>query len=288
MSKLLCDITYYLDIVGIVLLIVTLIPLGKLMHELPHGSVRKLWQILSIMILFFIGTYIVIAMQFRTGNDFSSREVIRTVLFLGALFVLIVSTLSLQTARDIKRIYTLEIENITDPLMCISNRRYLNQKLEEEFLKAARYDLAFSILMIDIDHFKNINDTYGHDTGDIVLKTLGTLIKKMIRESDSVARYGGEEIMVLCPLTDGHHAAWQAERLRREIEQCVTISSDKEKEGIEILVTVSIGVAEYTSQISTVEDLVKHADEAMYKAKHEGRNRIFVYDNLTSKPRVNT
>jgi diguanylate cyclase (GGDEF)-like protein len=279
MNQFFYTVINYLDIVGIVLLIITLIPLKKLMHELPYGSIRKLWQILSGMILFFIATYIMIAMQFRVHDDFSSREIVCTVLFLGSLFVFLVCLLSLQTARDIKRIYTLEMENITDPLMSISNRRHLDQKLEEEFSKAARYALAFSILMIDIDHFKNVNDTYGHDTGDIVLKKLGVLINSLVRETDTVARYGGEEIMVLCPLTDGHHVAWLAERLRRAIEQCDIVSSDTE-EGKEIHVTVSIGVAEFASDILSVSDLVKRADEAMYQAKGEGRNRVCMYDNL--------
>jgi len=202
------------------------------------------------------------------------------VLFFGALFVFIVSTLSLQTARDIKRIYTLEIENITDSLMSISNRRHLDQKLEDEFSKAARYDLAFSILMIDIDHFKYVNDAYGHDTGDIVLKRIGELIKALIRESDTVARYGGEEIMVLCPLTNGQHATWLGERLRLEIEQCDMLSSDIKENEEKLYVTVSIGVAEFSSDIFSVKDLVKRADEAMYQAKDEGRNRVCVYDNL--------
>lgn len=287
MNQLFYTIINYLDIVGIVLLIVTLIPLRKLIHELPHGSIRRLWQILAGMILFFIATYIVIAMQFRAQNDFSSKEVICSLLFLGSLFVLIVCALSLQTARDIKRIYTLEIENITDPLMSINNRRHLDLKLEEEFSKAARYDLPFSILMIDIDRFKNINDIYGHDIGDLVLKKLGLLINTLIRETDTVARYGGEEIMLLCPLTNSSHAAWLAERLRLEIEKHVMASLDMENESTEILVTVSIGVAEFSSDIFCATDLVKRADEAMYQAKDEGRNRVFVYGNSAYDTQAN-
>lgn len=282
MHQIFNTIINYLDIVGIVLLIITLIPLKKLMHELPHGSVRKLWQILAGMILFFIVTYTLIALQFRIENDFSSKEIICIVLFLGSLFVFLVCTLSLQTARDIKRIYTLEIENITDPLMNISNRRHLDQKIEEEFSKAARYDLPFSILMIDIDRFKNINDVYGHDTGDIILKKLGVLINTLIRETDTVARYGGEEIMLLCPLTNSDHAAWLAERLRCEIEKYVMTSLDVEDECRELFITVSIGVAEFSSDIFCATDLVKRADEAMYQAKNEGRNQIFVYGKSSS------
>lgn len=259
------------------MLLATLIPLRKLMHELPHGSIRRSWFILSSMILIFITTYIVIAIRFRTGSDFSSREIICILLFLGALFVLMVSILSMRTTRDIKRMCTLEIENITDPLMNIGNRRYLDQKLQEEFSKSERYNLEFSVLMIDIDYFKNVNDTYGHDAGDTVLNYLGELIKKLIRTYDTVARYGGEEIMVLCPSTDGHHATWLAERLRHGIEQSVIVLNDMN----EIQVTVSIGIAEYAQEVSSVEDLLKRADKAMYRAKKEGRNRIFLCDGST-------
>ncbi|MDO9208887.1 MAG: GGDEF domain-containing protein [Sulfuricurvum sp.] len=282
MYELLNAIVLNLDIAGIILLLVTLVPILKLKCELPIGSVRKLWKILSAMIFFFIGIYIYITVQYRIGNVLINRDIICILLFFGALFVLMVSTLSLRTALDIKRIYTLEIENITDPLMGISNRRHLERKLHEEFAKAVRYDLAFSILMLDIDYFKNVNDTYGHDTGDMVLKNLGAIIKNFIRVSDIVARYGGEEIMVLCPLTDGNHAASLAERLRQEIDKRVIVPADMEKEGREIRITVSIGVAEYLPEISTVEDLVKRADRAMYRAKHEGRNRIFLCNNSTS------
>ncbi len=277
MSLFLNTILTNLDIAGIMILVATLIPLKKIMHELPHGSIRRSWFILSGMILFFIASYIVIALQFRTGSDFQSREIICTLLFLGALFVLIVSTLSLQTTRDIKRIYALEIENITDPLMNISNRRYLDRKLQEEFSKAERYNLELSVLMIDIDHFKNVNDTYGHDSGDIVLHYLGELIKKLIRTYDTVARYGGEEIIVICPSTDSSHTAWLAERLRHEIEQSVIVLNDMK----EIQVTVSIGISEYAHEVSSVEDLVKRADKAMYRAKKEGRNRVYLCDGST-------
>lgn len=276
-------IIYNLDIIGILILLVTLVPIRKLMHELPPGLLRKRWKILTGMIFFFIGSYLYIALQNRIESLFFSNEVIFILLFFGASFVFLVSTLSLQTTLDIKRIYTLEIENITDPLMGISNRRHLERKLHEEFTKAIRYNLPFSILMIDIDHFKNVNDTYGHDAGDMVLKNLGTLIKKFIREFDCAARYGGEEIVIIAPLTEGKHAALMAERLRKEIQECVIVPADREKEITEIHVTVSIGIAEYTPKISSVEELVKRADSAMYRAKHEGRNRIFLCDGTTTE-----
>lgn len=282
MSELLHILIHTLDIAGIILLLFTIIPVRKLMHELPDTSVRESWKMLSIMIFFFLAAYTAIAVEFRIDEDFPNREIICIVLFLGALFVLMVSTLSLKTAQIIKRNYILEIENITDPLMDINNRRYLEQKLHEEFSKTERYGLSFSILMIDIDYFKKINDTYGHDVGDMVLRNLGRLIKKFIRDFDTVARYGGEEIMILCPLTDGQHATSLAQRLREEIEKSIIVPASMDKEGREIRITVSIGVAEYVPELPTIEALLKRADRAMYLAKHEGRNRVILYDGSSS------
>ena len=233
------------------------------------------------LILFFIVGYIYYALQHRHESDFSQNGIIPFILFFGSLFVFFTTTLFLETTIDIKRIYHLEIENITDPLMGIYNRRHLTRILQEEFSKAERYNLPFSIIMLDIDHFKKINDTYGHDIGDIVLINLGTIIQKLIRETDYVARYGGEEIMVVCPLTDAEHAVGLAERLRREIEACIVVPHCETKGVPEVHITVSMGVSEYSSDIASVTELVKRADIALYRAKHEGRNRVFLCNGTT-------
>lgn len=271
-----------LDITGIIILFFSLLPIAKLLYELPPGPLKKWWKILIGMVFFFIVSYLYLALQFRFESTLYGAEVMCILLFFGSLFVYFVSTLSLKTTLDIKRIYALEIENITDPLMDISNRRHLEQKLRQEFSEAVRYNLPFSILMLDIDHFKNVNDTYGHDVGDIVLRNLGALIKNFIRESDSVARYGGEEIVIILPLTDGQAAASMAERLRHEIEQCVMVPAESEKGITEIRITASIGVAEYAPELLNADELVKRADKAMYRAKEEGRNRVFLSDGTTS------
>lgn len=270
-----------LDILGIVLLFLTLVPIVRLMRELPDGIMKKRWRGLVALIVFFIGMYLYIAVEYRLESVSISREVICLLLFFGAMFVFLVSVLSLRTALDIKRIYTLEIENITDPLMGINNRRYLERRLHEEFSKARRHDLPLSVMMLDIDHFKNVNDTYGHDGGDLVLKNLGALITKTIRESDCVSRYGGEEIVIIFPMTDGKNAVQMAERLRKEIEASVIVPADMEKEGREIRITVSIGIAENIPDVSNAEDLVKRADTAMYRAKNEGRNRVVLCDGTS-------
>lgn len=274
-------IIYNLDIAGTIILIASLFPIIKLMRELPSGSMRKWWGVMIALIFFFIIGYLYSVQQRYIDSDFSQNEIIPFILFFGSLFVYFTISLFLETTIDIKRIYQLELENITDPLMGIYNRRHLTRILQEEFSKAERYKLPFSILMLDIDYFKKINDTYGHDVGDMVLINLGTLIQELIRETDYVARYGGEEIMVICPLTDAEHAVELAERLRQKIEACMIVPNDANKGIPEVRITVSIGVAEYNSDISSVAHLVKRADIALYRAKEEGRNCIFLCNGTT-------
>ncbi len=282
MSDIISTVLTSLDLLGLFLLCLTLLPIWKLMRELPNSAIRKRWIYLIVLILIFIGSYLFIAVGFRTGDLLIGREAISMVLLLGALFVFGVSTLSLQTTLDLKRIDSLEIENITDPLMGISNRRHLERKLNDELAKAKRYDLPLSILMIDVDHFKMVNDTYGHDAGDAILKNLGTFIANSIRKNDCVARYGGEELVIIYPDTHGKDAVLMGERLRQAIEEHVIVPPDMEKQDREIHITVSIGVAEDGPEISNIKDLIKRADKSMYRAKHEGRNRVLQYDGPTS------
>lgn len=270
-----------LDIAGTMILIASLFPIMKLMRELPSGHIRKWWAILIALILFFIIGYLYYSYQHHNDSDFPQNGIVPFILFFGSLFVFFTTTLFLRTTIDIKRIYTLEIENITDPLMGIFNRRHLSRILHTEFLKATRYALPLSILMLDVDFFKKVNDTYGHDVGDKVLKSLGTLIQEFVRETDYVARYGGEEIMIVCPSIDGQHAVALAERIRQEIEACIIVPNDANKGVPEVRITVSIGVSEITSEISSVEALVKRADMALYRAKNEGRNRVFLCNGTT-------
>jgi len=281
MNKVSDFLTYNLDIIGTIILIVSLFPIIKLMKELPPGNFRKWWGVMMALILFFIIGYIYYAQQHHYNSGFTQNAIIPYILFFGSIFVYFATTLSLRTTQDIKRIYTLEIENSTDPLMGICNRRHLNRILNDEFLKAARYSIPLSILMLDIDFFKKVNDNYGHDVGDMVLINLGTLMKELCRETDTVARYGGEEIMIVCPLTDSQKVVNLAERIRQKIESAILVPADVEKGITEVRITVSIGISGYTHDISSVENLVKRADMALYRAKNEGRNCIFFCDGTT-------
>jgi two-component system cell cycle response regulator len=159
----------------------------------------------------------------------------------------------------------------TDPLTDALNRRALTERLNAELERARRYDSMVTLLMIDIDHFKRINDTYGHLVGDDVLMALAALLQHEVRSVDLVARYGGEEFVIVLPETREEGAVAFAERIRERIEMHPFQLLD----GPTLQVTASIGVATFPApRVATVEDLFMRADQALYRAKAEGRNRV--------------
>ena len=161
-----------------------------------------------------------------------------------------------------------------DALTNLNNRRQFEIRLKQEIATTKRQKNPLCAMMIDIDFFKKVNDTYGHASGDIVLKTVASIIKQELRESDIPARYGGEEFAILLPYTHIDEAKIVSERLRSAVEK-TQISLDKKN----INVTISMGLAEF-SQDETGEDLFKRADEALYQAKESGRNRVCINKNV--------
>jgi len=272
-------IIHNLDIAGLLLILASLVAVRKIILELPKGSILIKWKILSIVIMLFVGGYLHLIYQHRVGDSVSSETVVSLLIFFGAIFVFMISTLSLETTRDLRRIGVLEHENITDTLMGIKNRRYLDTKLNDEFIKYENYSTPFSVLMLDIDHFKSVNDTYGHDVGDEVLKIVGERIQEYVRDGDCVARYGGEEIVIVCPSTTEDHAFNLAERLRIFIENLPVCSAEKCNTDSDLHITVSIGVSECNSEHKEANDIIKSADTALYKAKNGGRNCVVLYES---------
>ncbi|QKO22221.1 sensor domain-containing diguanylate cyclase [Rhodoferax sp. BAB1] len=156
-----------------------------------------------------------------------------------------------------------------DPLTGTANRRYFFERAEQEFMRSRRYQAPLSIALIDVDHFKHINDQYGHATGDEVLKLLSEKITALLRESDLLARIGGEEFAILMPSTGLAGAALMAERLRMTIaEEASPVA------GLMLHLRFSAGVTQLKAQDQSIEDCLRRADEAMYKAKQAGRDRV--------------
>ena len=161
-----------------------------------------------------------------------------------------------------------------DGLTGLYNHRYFHEQLSQDFLRAKRYHENLSCILFDIDFFKKFNDTYGHQTGDVVLKALATVIQRATRESDLAARYGGEEFAIVLYYTDGPAAYQAAERLRTMVE-----SHEVQDNGNVLRVTISVGVATFPHEkIHDSKELIEHADQALYKAKDNGRNRVEAFD----------
>ena len=159
--------------------------------------------------------------------------------------------------------------NMKDGLTGVYNRRFLEKKILEEVERHRRYSGDFSMIMLDIDHFKKVNDTYGHQCGDFILKSVSLRIASIIRNVDYLARYGGEEFCCLLPQTPLKFAAMVAERFR-----VLIMEQDHSFDDKLIKVSISLGVSGLRDDISTADALIKSADEAMYRAKAGGRNRV--------------
>lgn len=192
-------------------------------------------------------------------EKFQDQELTLLENLLGNLFYPLRNALLYQQA--IKSAYT-------DPLTGLYNRSTLPAIFDREAVLARRRNTSFSVLMLDIDHFKRVNDDFGHATGDQVLKIFSECLVKTLRGSDAIFRTGGEEFVVILSDTDQHNAIQLAERLRKIIEQ-TEITADSHS----LFVTTSIGIAEYERE-ATAEDLLKRADKALYLAKKTGRNQV--------------
>ena len=164
----------------------------------------------------------------------------------------------------------LQVMAITDPLTNAYNKRYFKERLSEEFERTKRYALPLSCIMIDLDNFKHINDTYGHLEGDRALKNVSRVIKQSIRSSDFLARYGGDEFVLLLPQTPMDRACLLAERIQQAIHHSI-FSSHKHFNRL----STSLGIATLPHpEVREEDDLIALADKALYKAKRNGRNRI--------------
>ncbi|HEY2116387.1 MAG TPA: GGDEF domain-containing protein [Candidatus Angelobacter sp.] len=168
----------------------------------------------------------------------------------------------------------------TDYLTGLRTRGYFEQQLELEFKRAERKQQKFALLMIDIDHFKVLNDTHGHHVGDQLLRDVTSILMKDMREVDTVARYGGEEFVIILPETTETGAVFVAQRLRRAVDQAKFFAGSPHS--VQHL-TISIGVAVYDTDAQFKRDLIEFADAALYAAKHAGRNRVICYSELSSK-----
>ncbi len=198
----------------------------------------------------------------------------------------LLESLGLQIAGALQNAHLYELAMV-DGLTSLFVRRYFDARIEEEVERSKRYGTAFSVIMMDVDDFKHLNDTFGHLVGDRVLRAISNVVKGQMRGVDTAARYGGEEIAVILPRTEMVAAYNLAERIRGAIAE-LRLTTDEDPPKV-LTVTASLGIAAYPeSKASTGEDLVRNADRALYRAKKTGKNRVELFWIDDSGPRLTT
>lgn len=229
-------------------------------RTLDHASHIRSW--LGVPLIVHNRIIGLLAIDSRETNHFTHDDIKLVSAFASQVAVVI------ENARLFDEVQKMAI---TDGLTGLYNRRHFMELAQTEFERARRYKRHLSTIIFDIDHFKEVNDKYGHPFGDLVLQNLAALCKTKLREADPIARYGGEEFVALVVEANLKHAEIVAERLRIEVEKMVTRQGKARAH-----ITVSIGIAEQSANTATLEDLIALADKALYHSKHHGRNRVTV------------
>ena len=226
-------------------------PISMVVHDIFHLTSAKIWRAVYV--------------------SFTAEHFSMTIYFtlIGFVFGLFHGTYIHYISRLHEQLRRL---SITDELTALYNYRYFRNYLEQEFARARRYRRSLSLLMLDIDHFKQYNDTNGHQAGDQLLRTLAQLIRSLTRDTDSAARYGGEEFTVVMPETNKNEAYNLAGRICAAVEDYPFENEQLQPGG---KVTVSIGVAEYPEDAQNISNLIKKADDSLYMAKEKGRNQVW-------------
>lgn len=253
------------------MVVFTLLMLMMGVYQVRQGSISARFYLAAVS----FGALGTLLTTLSTWGAIPSNEWLFRSAELGMLVeaTLLALALASRIRRAQQKQHQAELAANTDSLTQLNNRRALYQRAEMFWGISQRRQLPLSVLVLDIDHFKNCNDTYGHAFGDEVLKRLAQCIRENIREQDLAARWGGEEFIILMPSTALNQAVSFSERLLQVLRETLM-----EYEGVEVRITASFGVAQIERQDLNLDDLIQRADQALYQAKHEGRNRVCSYD----------
>jgi diguanylate cyclase (GGDEF)-like protein len=220
--------------------------------------------------------YTLMPFIFMTGRDTLDRK-IRALESGGDFYItkpFSSRELNAVVARAIERQELHRATSEFDSLTAVHNRGYFDRQIQIEIGRIRRYEQILSLVIFDIDHFKNFNDSYGHQAGDFILKSLAQMIKGKLRDADVICRYGGEEFVILMPFTTKYESFVVIERIRQLVE---ITKFNFMKGSLELNVTISAGIAESPKDAQTGYDLVQRADFALYRAKEGGRNQVILY-----------
>ena len=273
--RTLCVVSLWLFSVAI---LYSLVSLYKVKNSLLWIKSRFVLTSLIILTGFYSILCVSVALYASIEGDAENIVLVSLLLFPGAIFIFIACSLLTGTAAGFDRNQLLEQENISDESMGIYNRAYFVLRLKEEYGKAKRHDLDFSVLLIAVDYFEQINSSYGAQYASKFIKRFSELIRQSVRETDITARFGGEEVVILLQNTGIDGARIAARKIQNVIEnKTFYIDTGDELNQIMIACTVSIGVATYSSSMKNSDQIIEQADVALFKARDRGRNQVAVY-----------
>ena len=230
---------------------------------------NRLWVIIIIALSYLVYSSLAEFIP-RYWEQIGLRPVSRSILGLGMVIILLICLSGLALSEKMDSLL------VREGLTGLFNQEYVRQRLGEEYYRAKRYDHPLSVLMIDLDNFKSLNDRFGHTAGDHLLRYFGRLIRETVRPSDIPARFGGEEFLVILPETGKDEAQAVAERLRQRITEC-PFRIDARREDVRL--TISIGVTAFPDYGQSAEEMITMADLALYRAKKAGKNMVAFYSS---------
>jgi diguanylate cyclase (GGDEF)-like protein len=241
------------------------------MKRLPlvsAGLKKRMWAIIVLVVAYLI--YISLGDLIpQYWNWIGFRALERSILTLGFIIILLIALSGLAASEKLSTLA------IRDGLTGLYNQSYIKARLQEEIYRSGRYSSPLSLLMIDLDGFKAVNDRFGHVIGDRLLKSFSGVLQDLVRSSDIVGRYGGEEFLVIMPQTGSLDAAAAAERIRKDIALTPFQAGIHRDRTVQF--TISVGVFASSSGTPLVEDVINLADAALYRAKKEGKNKVVVF-----------
>jgi diguanylate cyclase (GGDEF)-like protein len=250
--------------------------LVPLVYRLARNPVRSIIEILDLHNPFFTFFPILSFMLFAVYTlDRSYKAADFAAVLLSTILIFFTYYLASRSISAAKRLNELELISVTDNLTGLFNRRYIESKIKQEYNLCLRTGESFALACIDIDYFKRINDLYGHDSGDSILVEVSRIFKESVRAYDTVARWGGEEFLLLFPETGEQQAIQLSERIRKKVQEELGAPGRQSEP-----VTITIGVSFFTPDDS-IDMIIKKADMAMYCGKREGRNRVVSYSPLS-------
>jgi diguanylate cyclase (GGDEF)-like protein len=258
-------------------LLSTALNLGYCTVKVLKSHFRKLLQLDAMVIAAWISVGLILLVQIPIQLPILSQigqQMVWPVSTTGLASCLALSELRRRRAEN--KVHVLQAESTTDPLTGVGNRRWLDIEINQRIAQLKRQNAPFSTLLVDIDHFKAINDGLGHDAGDAILVSVAKELRSTLRDMDVICRVGGEEFVIVLPGTNADAAALAGQRLRSAIEKASFLFNDKL-----VPVTVSIGVTAARATDSQ-EKMLKRADEALFAAKRSGRNRCFIMSNSST------